>query len=130
MSKAKSGKSEIKNYHFCHKMAFVMYCQKLRVAKVRCQILEWHKQSWQKLEWQKQSFPHFIPINGPLFRWAVSSPCYLSAFSKPIYSWAHFQHSITYGPLLPFSACGPNSARGYSRPVCGPLIHWAVFRAS
>ena len=57
MSKAKSGKSEMKNYRFCHEMAFVMYCQKLRVAKVRCQILEWHKQSWKELEWQKQSFP-------------------------------------------------------------------------
>ena len=38
-------------------MAIVMYWQKLRVAKVKCQILEWHKQSRQKLEWQKQSFP-------------------------------------------------------------------------
>ena len=70
---------------------------------------------------------HFIPINGPLFHQAVSSPCYLSAFSGPIYSWAHFQHSVTYGPLLSFSACGPNSARRYSRPICGPLILWAVF---
>ena len=70
---------------------------------------------------------HYIPINGPLFRWAVSSPCYLSAFSGPIYSWAHFQHSVTYGPLLSFSACGPNSARRYSRPVCGPLICGVVF---
>ena len=69
---------------------------------------------------------HF-PINGPLFHWAVSSPSYLSAFSGPIDSWAHLQHSVTYGPLLSFSACGPNSARGYSRPVCGPLIRWAVF---
>ena len=58
MSKAKSGKSEMKNYRFCYEMAFVMYCQKLRVAKVRCQILEWHKQSWQKLGWQKQNFPY------------------------------------------------------------------------
>ena len=39
-------------------MAKVIYCQKLRVAKVKCEILEWHKQSWQKLEWQKQSFPY------------------------------------------------------------------------
>jgi hypothetical protein len=38
-------------------MAIVMYFQKLGVAKVKCQILEWHKQSGQKLEWQKQSFP-------------------------------------------------------------------------
>ena len=60
---------------------------------------------------------HFIPINTPLFRWAVSSPCYLSAFSEPIYSWAHFQHSFTYGLLLSFSACGRNSARGSSWPV-------------
>ena len=60
MSKAKSGKSEMKNYRFCHEMEFVMYCQKLRVAKVRCQILEWHKQSGQKPEWQKQSFPFFL----------------------------------------------------------------------
>ena len=72
---------------------------------------------------------HFIPINGSLFPWAVSSPCYLSAFSEPIYSWAHFQHSFTYGSLLSFSACGPNSARGYSRPVCDPLICWAIFIA-
>ena len=68
-----------------------------------------------------------ITFNGPLFRWAVSSPCYLSAFLGPIYSWAHFQHSVTYGPLLSFFACGPNSARGYSRRVCGLLIRWVVF---
>ena len=43
---------------------------------------------------------HFIPINGLLFHWAVSSPSYLSAFSGPIDSWAHLQHSVTYGPLL------------------------------
>ena len=57
MSKAKSGKSEMKNCRFCHGMAFVMYCQNIIVAKVICHILEWHKQIWQKLEWQKQSFP-------------------------------------------------------------------------
>src|SRR3954464_15214443 len=41
-----------------------------------------------------------------------------------------FPHSFTYGPLLSFAACGPNSARGYSRPICGLLIRWAVFIAS
>ena len=70
---------------------------------------------------------NFIPINGPLIHWAVSSPSYLSSFSVPIDSWAHLQHSVTYGPLLSFFACGSNSARRYSRPVCGPLIRWAVF---
>ena len=68
---------------------------------------------------------HFIPINGPLFHWDVSISSYLSAFSGPIYSWAHFQHSVTYGPLLSFSACGPNSACGYSRPV-NTLGHFHV----
>ena len=43
-------------------MAFVIYYRKLGVAKVRDEILEWHKQSWQKLEWQKQSFPPLEPI--------------------------------------------------------------------
>src|SRR3954463_7605300 len=38
----------------------MMYCQKLRVAKVRCQILEWHKRSWQKIEWKKQSFIKYL----------------------------------------------------------------------
>ena len=56
-------------------------------------------------------------------------PVYLSAFSGPIYSWDQFQHSVTYGPLLAFSACGRNSAYGYNRPVCGPLIRWAIFIA-
>ena len=37
------------------------------------------------------------------------------------------QHSVTDGPILSFSACGPNSACRYSRPVCGPSIRWAVF---
>ena len=41
----------------------MIYCQKLRVTKVKCQILECHKQSGQKLEWQKQSFP----ISGPTY---------------------------------------------------------------
>ena len=55
---------------------------------------------------------------------------YLSAFSGPIDSWAHLQHSVTYGPLVSFSACGPNLTRRYNRPICGPLIRWAVFIAS
>ena len=77
MSKAKSGKSEMKNYRFFHEMAKVMYCQKLRVAKVKCQILEWHKQSWQKLEWQKQSFP--IPGDPETFPMAETTlPIYNS----------------------------------------------------
>ena len=38
--------------------------------------------------------------------------------------------SIRLLMLLSFCAYGPNSARGYSRPVCGPLIRWAVFIAS
>jgi hypothetical protein len=48
-------------------MAIVMYCQKLRVAKVKCQILEWHKQSGRKLEWQKQSFPLYSLLIDPMF---------------------------------------------------------------
>ena len=32
-------------------------CQKLRVAILKCQNIEWHKENWQNLEWQKQNFP-------------------------------------------------------------------------
>ena len=35
-------------------------CQKQRVAKVKCQNLEWHKENWQNLEWQKQNFPYYV----------------------------------------------------------------------
>ena len=59
---------------------------------------------------------HFIPINDPLFRWPVSSPCYLSAFSEPNYYWlissirllmARYCHFLLVGQIQPVITGGP-----------------------
>lgn len=48
------------------------------LAKVKCQILEWHKQNWQKLEWQKQNFP--FSLSSKLLQYHQS---FLPSLSNP-----------------------------------------------
>ena len=43
---------------------------------------------------------------------------------------AHFQNSVTYGPLLAYSACGLNSACDYNPLASVSLTRWDVIMAS
>ena len=49
---------------------------------------------------------HFIPINGPLFRWAVSSPFTLGLISSIHLLTARYYHFLLVGQIQPVVTVG------------------------